>query len=177
MKSGMNRDTASKYIRDGTLPSEIDPVRDWRTVPISQELNMMLEVLGGGSGKTTTFNISRRRGSGDDDGGGEYVLPRLTEWRQGRQARVLKQFCSSIGLLSIKFHTLRACFATQLISDGIEPIKVMKVSGWQDLKTMARYVRLAGIEELGITDNLRILPLLSMPEYCQIDTWSQVGTN
>lgn len=31
MKSGMNRDTASKYIRDGTLPSEIDPVRDWRT--------------------------------------------------------------------------------------------------------------------------------------------------
>jgi hypothetical protein len=31
LKSGMTRKTASKYIRSGTLPSEIDQVRDWRT--------------------------------------------------------------------------------------------------------------------------------------------------
>jgi hypothetical protein len=31
LKSGMTRKTASKYIRIGTLPSEIDQVRDWRT--------------------------------------------------------------------------------------------------------------------------------------------------
>lgn len=31
LKSGMTRKTASKYIRNGILPSEIDQVRDWRT--------------------------------------------------------------------------------------------------------------------------------------------------
>jgi hypothetical protein len=31
MKSGMTRKTASKYIRSGTFPSEMNQVRDWRT--------------------------------------------------------------------------------------------------------------------------------------------------
>ena len=70
---------------------------------------------------------------------------------------MLKEFCRSVGLTPIKFHTLRACFATQLISDGVEPIKVMKVCGWMDLKTMARYVRLAGVDEMGITNYLKLL--------------------
>jgi len=48
---------------------------------------------------------------------------------------------------------------TLLISTtGVEPMKVMKVCGWRDLKTMARYVRLAGIDEKGVTDNLNFLP-------------------
>ncbi len=79
----------------------------------------------------------------------DFILPRLAEWRQGQQAKVLKQFCGSISLTPINFHTLRACFATRLISEGVEAIKVMKVCGWMDLKTMARYVRLAGVEERG----------------------------
>jgi integrase len=87
----------------------------------------------------------------------EFVLPRTQAWIQGQQAKVLKTFCREIGIPEIKFHTLRACFATQLISDGIEPIKVMKVCGWQDLKTMARYLRLSGVEEKGVTDGLRLL--------------------
>jgi len=108
----------------------------WRTVPISSELSLLLQ------------NLKRSD---------EFVLPRLEAWIQGQQAKVLKEFCRMIGLVEIKFHTLRACFATLLISDGVEPIKVMKVCGWQDLKTMARYVRLAGIEESGVTEKLRLL--------------------
>jgi integrase len=108
----------------------------WRTVPISSELAILL---------------------GDLNWKSEFVLPRTEAWIQGQQAKVLKTFCREISIPEIKFHTLRACFATQLISDGIEPIKVMKVCGWQDLKTMARYLRLSGVEEKGVTDGLRLL--------------------
>ena len=34
----------------------------------------------------------------------------------------------------------------------------MKIGGWRDLKTMARYVRLAGIDEKGATESLDFLP-------------------
>ncbi len=107
----------------------------WRTVPISSELRNLVSTL-------------------RDESKGEFVLPRLPTWRKGYQAKVLKMFCGSIGLPEIKFHTLRACFATQLIGAGVEPIKVMKVCGWKDLKTMSYYLRLAGIEEKGVTENL-----------------------
>ena len=34
----------------------------------------------------------------------------------------------------------------------------MKISGWRDLKTMQVYTRLAGVDEKGATQGLRILP-------------------
>lgn len=110
----------------------------WRTVPTSLELKGLLTEV---------------KKSSDI----EFVLPRLIEWRRGEQAKHLKEFCTGLRLPRIKFHTLRACFATQLISSGAEPIKVMKICGWQDLKTMARYIRLAGVDERGVTDNLKFL--------------------
>lgn len=79
-------------------------------------------------------------------------------WRDGRQEQVFKEFCKSIGLPEIKFHTLRACFATQLIGSGIEPVKVIKICGWKDLKTLAIYLRLAGVDEKGVTEGLSFLP-------------------
>lgn len=144
----------------------------WRTVPISEELKCLLLDLRhrhhydrGDFGGCSGFG-------GDDGGGGftgggggrdsvglDFVLPRLELWGQGAQARVLREFCIAVGLSPIKFHTLRACFATQLISSGVEPIKVMKVCGWMDLKTMARYVRLSGVEESGATEKLKLLTL------------------
>ncbi len=53
-------------------------------------------------------------------------------------------------------------FATLLISSGVAPTIVMKVCGWKDLKTMQRYIRLAGIEEMGATEGLNLLQVGSM---------------
>ena len=112
----------------------------WRNVPISNELNNLLVELKSLTGST------------------QWVLPRLTEWMRGEQAKPLRVFLKEIGLPSVRFHTLRACFATQLLADGVETAKVMKIGGWKDLKTMQIYMRLAGVDEKGATEGLRFLP-------------------
>ncbi len=76
----------------------------------------------------------------------------------GMQAQELRKFCLLTGLTSIKFHMLRACFATQLIHQGTPAIQVQKICGWKDLKTMQRYIRLAGVEIEGATEGLSFLP-------------------
>jgi integrase len=112
----------------------------WRTVPISDELYALFSEL-----KATSP-------------GQPQVLPRSWEWDKGEQARVLRKFCLGIGIRGVRFHALRACFATQLLANNIAPARVMKICGWRDLKTMQYYVRLAGIDERGATQVLRMLP-------------------
>lgn len=112
----------------------------WRNVPISEELNRLLVEL-----KALTGNT-------------KHVLPRTTCWDRGEQSKPLRSFLKSIGIPSVKFHTLMACFATQLLADGVEMTKVMKIGGWKDIKTMQIYLRLAGVDEKGATDGLRSLP-------------------
>lgn len=86
----------------------------------------------------------------------KFVLPRFEEWERGEQARVLRAFLQGIGLPRIRFHDLRASWATILLSCGVKPIVVMKIGGWKDLKTMERYVRLSGIETEGALDELEL---------------------
>lgn len=114
--------------------------RYWRSCPMGEQLITFLKEL-----KLKTGNT-------------KFVLPRFQSWTDGEQADRLRKFCIGVGLPSIKFHTLRACFATQLIKDGVAPAIVMKICGWKDLKTMQRYIRLAGIEVKGATNSIRILP-------------------
>ncbi|MBS1982751.1 MAG: site-specific integrase [Bdellovibrionales bacterium] len=116
----------------------------WRDIPISEELMGVLDDL-----RAVTSSES-------------YVVPRFPEMMDGRQAKVLRIFCEKQGLPSIRFHTLRACFATQLLRQGVEAVKVMKVCGWRDLSTMQRYVRLAGVEVQGVTDKLSLLPRFNL---------------
>lgn len=111
----------------------------WRNIPLSPELRSVLVSLKGSQ------NCS-------------FVLPRSKDWDRGEQCKVLKMFLMGIGLPKVKFHALRACFATQLLAKGTPAAIVMKICGWRDLKTMEFYVRVAGVDEKGATDCLQILP-------------------
>jgi hypothetical protein len=51
-------------------------------------------------------------------------------------------------------HTLRACFATQMIESGVDMTSAMKIGGWKYVKTVMTYVRLAGADEVGETESL-----------------------
>lgn len=115
--------------------------RYWRSVPVesTQVLNLLKEL-----------KIKRPNE--------KFVLNHFKTWTDGEQASILREFCIGSGLPSVRFHTLRACFATQLIRDSIAPAVVMKICGWKDLKTMQRYIRLAGIEVKGATLGLKLLP-------------------
>jgi len=111
----------------------------WRDVPINDDLLDLLKEL-------------RVKSCGS-----KFVFPRFRDWERGDSARVLRMFCEGIGIPSIKFHTLRACFATQLIRNAVAPGIVMKICGWTELKTMQRYIRLAGIEVDGATNSLQFM--------------------
>lgn len=84
----------------------------------------------------------------------EFVLPRIEKWNRGEQARELQIFLMALGLPKIRFHDLRGTYCTMLLNRGVEPAKVMLMAGWSDLKTMARYLRKAGILFKGSTNVL-----------------------
>ena len=83
-----------------------------------------------------------------------FVLPRMSAWDKGLQAKCLRMFLTGIGLPQVRFHDLRASWATIMLSKGIPPAKVMKMGGWKDIKTMMVYMRKAGLDIKGITDGL-----------------------
>lgn len=111
--------------------------RYWRTAPIEPKLlRPMVERL-------MSENPDR-----------EFLLPRLKDWEKGLQANVLRDFCEKIGIPSVRFHTLRACFATHMLASGEREDIVRKIGGWADYKTFNIYVRLAAVNEKGATDGL-----------------------
>ncbi len=85
-----------------------------------------------------------------------FVLPRIDKWDRGEQARELRLFLMGLGLPRIRFHDLRASWATIMLTKGISAPRVMKMGGWKDLKTMQYYIRKAGIDLKGITDNFTL---------------------
>ena len=85
-----------------------------------------------------------------------YVLPRISKWDKGEQARELRLFLRSIGLPELRFHDLRATWATLLLSKGVPAVKVMSMGGWSDYKTLVIYLRKAGIGLEGATDILKL---------------------
>lgn len=84
----------------------------------------------------------------------EFVLPHLSEWQRGEQARITHEFCEAIGITSIKFHDLRATVITNLLSRGESVARVMSVVGHSQIKTTNGYLRKAGVEIKGVTEKL-----------------------
>lgn len=113
----------------------------WRNVPVSSELYWYLQ------------SYLPHIDFGKDENG-TLVFEDFHDLKRGSQAKVIRTFCETEGLMSIKFHTMRACFATHLIQAGVPSTTVMKIGGWKDLETMQIYIRLAGIEEAGATEKL-----------------------
>lgn len=113
----------------------------WRTVPVSSELYWFLQ--------SYLSNVNWGK-----DEHGTLVFEDFQELKRGMQAKVIRAFCVNEGLKSIKFHTLRACFATHLMQAKVPATTVMKIGGWRDLETMQIYIRMAGIEEAGATEGL-----------------------
>ncbi|MCM0605930.1 MAG: site-specific integrase [Xanthomonadaceae bacterium] len=108
-----------------------------RIVPISNDLLMFLREQKLASGGKT-----------------EFVLPQHREWQNGEQAQVLRNFCTLIGITSIKFHDLRATFITNLLSRGVSLARVMSMVGHSQIKTTNVYLRKAGVEVQGATESL-----------------------
>ncbi|MBI2602834.1 MAG: site-specific integrase [Deltaproteobacteria bacterium] len=111
---------------------------DDRNVDIAPELVVFLKQL-----KLTT-------------GSSGFVLPRLARWTKGEQARELRMFLNAVGIPPVRFHDLRATWATLMLSRGVEPVRVMSMGGWRSMDTMMRYVREAGIDIRGISHVLKI---------------------
>lgn len=118
---------------------------EWRHVSICESLWEVVQEL------KQIHDHDVQRGACKNPG---YVLPRPGWWTNGEQARKLRLFCEEIGITPVCFHTLRACFATELLKRGVDIPSVMRVGGWQSLKTMMHYVRLSGVSDKGITDPL-----------------------
>jgi integrase len=85
-----------------------------------------------------------------------HLLPRNKKWDKGRQSEVLKDFCRSIGITPVKYHSLRATFLTHLLASGCSIPVCQKISGHADLKSFMIYIRLAGVDLKGATDNLNL---------------------
>jgi integrase len=84
----------------------------------------------------------------------EFVLPRFTEWENGEQAKITREFCTAIGITAIKFHDLRATFITNLLARGESLARVMAIVGHSQLKTTNGYLRRAGVDVQGGTEKL-----------------------
>lgn len=110
--------------------------RYWRTAPINSTLRPIIEELMA------------------EDPTSPFLFPRLKEWNEGSQASVLRKFCEEIGIPSVRFHTLRACFATHMLILGVDQGTIMAIGGWSDFKTFRIYVRLAGVTERHKTEGL-----------------------
>lgn len=86
----------------------------------------------------------------------EPLLPRPYQWKKGDQAAGLKKFCQSIGITPIRFHSLRSCFAVQMLLASNSQITVQRLLGHSSPRSMNSYIKTAGIDITNATDSIQI---------------------
>ncbi len=87
---------------------------------------------------------------------GEYILPRIQDWKNGKAAQIIRQFQKAIKIRPTKFHGIRGTFITNLLLQGVPVIKVQAMVGHDDLKTTLMYVGMLAEETKGATDVLTL---------------------
>jgi len=105
----------------------------YRIIPICKKLAEILQELRSQRGKGPLFD-------------GEYILPRLSAWKQGRAARVLGEYQKILKIKKSNFHGIRRSYITYLLAKGVAPIKVQNLAGHSDFKTTLIYVGLSGVD-------------------------------
>ncbi|MDA9189516.1 site-specific integrase [bacterium] len=121
-----------------------------RIVPISDDLKLLLlELKNLGPFKDTLKGLNGCSDSFDD-----LVLPRFQEWKHNELARVTREFCALIGINQVKFHDLRATFITNMLAQGVPAPQVMSIVGHSKMSTTDEYLRLAGVNVKGATEQL-----------------------
>ena len=127
-----------------------------RVVPIADELKPLLKWLmfkGGYKGTLWKWKDEAKQEKVSfiwDN----LLLPRVREWRQGDQSRILRDFCKGISIPEVKFHDLRATFITNMLSKGVALNVVMSIVGHRRIATTDIYNRLAGVGVRGSTNKL-----------------------
>lgn len=74
--------------------------------------------------------------------------------KNDEHASVLREFCESIRITSVKYHDLRATFITNLLAHGESLARVMAIGGHTQIKTANVYLRKAGVDVQGGTSKL-----------------------
>lgn len=87
----------------------------------------------------------------------EYVIDlSCSQWRNGHQAEVLKDFCREIGIKEVTHHSLRSSFISLALQDGVATAHVKDNVGHAKLSTTDGYYNEAGIHLKGVMDRLQI---------------------
>jgi integrase len=144
--------------KDGLHPTKTNTERAF---PISKHLSKILTDLR----KQGPFSENLKSLNGSSVFLNNLVLPRLTEWRHGEQARILRNFCKVIKIPEVKFHDLRATFITNAMDNGASLPKVMHMAGHSRIETTNKYLRLSGVGLDGASDKVSFkLPIGSHRE-------------
>ena len=121
-----------------------------RIVPVSKELkSLLLELKNKGPFSERLTGLNGNNQEFDD-----LVLPRSSEWKHGEQAKLTRTFCKQIGITEVTFHDLRATFITNALTQGATLPQVMSIVGHSRTSTTDEYLRLAGVNVKGVTDQV-----------------------
>lgn len=82
--------------------------------------------------------------------------PIPANFTNGHMATVLGKFCKQFDFPRIKFHEIRAIFATTMLEKGAPIDTVMAICGWKSYATAKRYIRWGRNNLIGATDMLDV---------------------
>ena len=143
VRSGELINAKWKWVSGQSFSIQPDPDTDWnpkwgssRTIPLSSQALQALQE-------------ARRVWTRS-----EYIFAnhRLTAWNSSRETRIA---CDRIGIDPIKPHSLRASFATHLLSLGVDLLTIQRLLGHTDYKVLLEHY--AGVNTKTLSDAISLL--------------------